>query len=55
MKENLEKLQRDREFLQKVMGDTMSEVATSGTFVSLSTCLSECHEEKLNMEDTILR
>ncbi len=55
IQENLQKLQRDREFLQQVVCDAMSEIATTGTYTSLSSCLKSCHEEKLNMEQTILK
>ena len=55
VQENLMKLQRDREFLQKVVCDCMTEITSHGTFVSLSSCLRECHEEKVNMEQTILK
>lgn len=55
VQENLLKLQRDREFLQKVVCDTMSEITSSGTFSALSSCLRKCLEEKISMEQTILQ
>ena len=55
VQDNLLKLQRDREFLQDVVSRSMTEIAATGTFTSLSSCLRECHEEKINMEQTILK
>lgn len=55
VQENMLKLQRDREFLQKVIVDSMSEIASSGTFRGLSSSLRTCQEEKVHMEQTILK
>ena len=55
MSENLQKLQQDREGLQHVVEETLVEVASEGTFTTLSSHLSRCHQEKLNMEHAILR
>lgn len=55
VQENLLKLQRDREFLQKVVSESMTEISSTGTFAGLSSCLKTCHEEKVNMEQTILK
>ena len=55
VQENLQKLQRDREFLQQVISDSMSEISSSGTFTGLSVCVRTCHEEKVHMEQTILK
>ena len=55
MQENLHKLQQDREGLQCVVEEMLVEVASHGTFSTLSSHLSHCHQKKLNMEHTILR
>ena len=55
VQENLQKLQQDREGLQHVVEETLVEVASKGTFTTLSTHLSHRHQEKLNMEHAILR
>ena len=53
--ENMEKLQRDREFLQALICDTLNEVVAGGDFPTLIHTLQECHQEKVKMEETILR
>lgn len=55
VQENMVKLQGDREFLQELMADTLREVVSEGTFTRLSTRVKQCHEDKLNMEQAILR
>ena len=55
VQENMQKLQADRDFLQDLVSDTLREVSTEGTFMQLTTRVKECHEEKLNMEQAILR
>ena len=55
VQENLEKLQSDREFLQGLVGAALSEISTHGTFASLTSELQHCHEEKVNMEQAILK
>jgi hypothetical protein len=51
----MQKLQRDRSFLQELMSDTMEELAAKGTFTSLTDKVQECHSEKRRMEETILQ
>ena len=55
VQENMQKLQRDRSFLQELMMDTMTELAAKGTFTSLSDKVHECHSDKQRMEQTILQ
>ena len=55
VQENLHKLQQDRESLQCVVEEMLVEVTSHGTFSTLSSHLSHCHQKKLNMEHTILR
>ena len=55
VQENMQKLQRDRSFLQELMSDTMEELAAKGTFTSLTDKVQECHSEKRRMEETILQ
>lgn len=55
VQENMLKLQRDREFLQKVILDSMSEITSAGTFNGLSSSLRTCQDEKVHMEQTILK
>ena len=51
----MQKLQKDRSFLQELMSDTMEELAAKGTFTSLTDKVQECHSEKCKMEETILQ
>ena len=53
--ENMQKLQEDREFVQKLVQETLGEVGTSGTFNGLRARLQDCHQEKTGMEEAILR
>ena len=55
LQENLQKLQRERQELQDLMNGTISEVTAQGTFSTLSAWITRSHEEKLNMERTILK
>ncbi len=55
VQENMAKLQCDREFLQGLMTEALEEVSSEGTFTALTGSLAQCHEEKLNMEQTILK
>ncbi len=49
------KLQGDREFLEALMTDALTEVSREGTFTQLSDTLRHCHEDKRHKEQTILR
>ena len=53
--ENMQKLQEDRAFLQKLVQETLGEVGTDGTFNGLKAQLQDCHQEKTSMEEAILR
>ena len=53
--ESIRKLERDREFLEMVAAGTFKEMGTKGTFDALTSCISECKEEKRNMQNAILR
>ena len=55
IKDNQLKLQREREELQELITLTMSEVLSDGTFSSLSSWITKNQEEKLSMEQAILR
>ncbi len=55
LQDNLQKLQRERQELQDLMMDTITEVTSQGTFSTLSDWITRNHEEKLNMERTILK
>ena len=55
LQENLQKLQYERQELQDLMNGTISEVTAQGTFSTLSASITRSHEEKLNMERTILK
>ena len=55
VQENMQKLQRDRTFLQELMSDTMTELASEGTFSSLTARVQECHSDKRRMENAILQ
>ncbi len=51
----MEKLQREREFLQGVVCEVLEEVVSTGQFTGLSSQLLEWQQEKVSMEQTILR
>ncbi len=53
--ENMQKLQKDREFLQSVISGTLEEVVSTGHFTALTSHLLQCQQEKVRMEQTILR
>lgn len=55
VQENLLKLQRDREFLQNIVSESMTEITSTGTFTALSSHVKKSHEEKIDMEKTILK
>ena len=52
---NMEKLEKDRQFLQMVLADTMEEMQSSGTFTEMTKSLQIYHEEKEEMIQTIKR
>lgn len=52
--ENMEKLQEDRDFLERVVNDMVAEVAENGTFTSLSDALQQYWQHKEGMETEIL-
>ncbi|KAI8498737.1 PREDICTED: IQ domain-containing protein G-like [Branchiostoma belcheri] len=53
--DNLEKIQADRAFVESVMVEAQSELAVSGTFLSLLQSVLSEREKKANLQQTILR
>lgn len=50
----MEKLQEDRDFLEKIVNELVAEVAEKGTFTSLSDALQQYWQHKETMETEIL-
>jgi len=52
--ENMQKFQRDRQFLQSVISDTLAEILNHQTFSSIINSVQQAHEEKAAMKQAIL-
>jgi len=52
--ENMQKFQRDRQFLQSVISDTLVEILNHQTFSALINSVQQAHEEKAAMKQAIL-